>query len=100
MIPLRNNLIVKMDESLPNQVGLHIATDIDNWKMAAQQLGNRGKVIAVGPGQRHPKTAILLKPQCQVGDIVRFSELGYPAFFVNGQRYIVINDQDVVGVVK
>jgi len=98
MIPLRSNLIVKMDECLPTQSGIYLATNIEKWRDAKDQLGNRGTVIQVGPGKRHPKTSTLMLPQCKAGDVVRFSELQYPSFVENGSKYVVINDQDIVGI--
>lgn len=98
MRPLRNNLFVRMDKSLPTQSGIYLAADVTKWREAKDQLGNRGTVVQVGIGKRHPKTAVLLEPQCKEGDVVRFSELQYPSFTLAGERYIVINDQDIVGI--
>lgn len=98
MRPLRDNLFVKIDESLPTEFGILLPVNTDNWRAADDQLGNRGKVIMVGAGRRHPKSACLLKPQCKEGDIVRFSELEYPTVEMYGVKYIVINDQDILGV--
>jgi co-chaperonin GroES (HSP10) len=98
MIPLRNNLIVKIDDSIPNIGDIFISPDISKWKHADIQLGNSGTVIRVGEGNRHPKTAVLMKPQCRIGDRVRFSELSYPTFSVDNIKYVIISDQDVVGV--
>lgn len=98
MHPLRNNLIVKMDESLPTEAGIFIGTNIIKWRDAKDQLGNRGTVISVGPGKRHKETSTLMLPQCKPGDVVRFSELQYPQLTYKGVKYVVINDQDIVGV--
>jgi co-chaperonin GroES (HSP10) len=89
-----------MDESLPNQGGIYLATNITKWKAADTQLGNRGTVVKVGPGKRHAKTAVLLKPQCHIGDVVRFSELEYPSVVIDSVKYIIISDQDIVGIEK
>ncbi len=98
MKPLRNNLIVKIDESLPTQGGIYLPVNTEQWREATDQLGNRGVVIKVGEGKRHPKTAVLMLPQCNEGDVVRFSELEYPSFRVDGIKYHVISDQDIVGI--
>ncbi len=98
MKPLRNNLIVKIDESLPNQTGIYLPNNINKWREATDQISNRGTVVKAGEGKRHPKTAVLIKPQCKEGDIVRFSELEYPSISIKGGKMIVISDQDVVGI--
>lgn len=98
MNPLRNNLFVKVDESLPNQAGIYLPVNTDTWRDAGDQLSNRGKVIKVGEGKRHAKTATLMRPQCKEGDIVRFSELQYPSVLLDGEWLIIVNDQDIVGV--
>ncbi len=98
MRPLRNNLIVQMEESLPNQAGLYIPTDISKYRTAKDQISNRGLVVMAGPGKRHKKTGTLLETQCKVGDVVRFSELEFPSFISGGQKYVVINEGDIVGI--
>lgn len=98
MKPLRNNLFVRIDESIPNRAGIHLPTVTDKWRIATDQLGNRGVVVKVGEGKRHPRTGVLMKPQCQCGDIVRFSELEYPSVNINGEKLVIINDQDIIGI--
>jgi co-chaperonin GroES (HSP10) len=98
MKPLRNNLCVKIDESLPNHAGIYLAPNTQKWRVADDQLGNRGRVIQVGAGKRHPKTGVLMSPQCKEGDIVRFSELEYPSIDVNGERLLIVNEKDIVGI--
>ncbi len=98
MIPLRDNLIVSLDESLPNRAGLHIPTDTKKWKYADTQISNAGTVVVAGEGRLHPKTGTLLKTQCSAGDRIRFSQIQYPSFWYQSKKYLVINDQDVVGI--
>lgn len=96
--PLGNRILVEMDESLPNSVGFFLRPDIDNWREADDQIGNRGKVVAIGPGKRHPKTDVLLPMMTKIGDVVRFSELQYPKHKEDGKTYALISEMDVVGV--
>lgn len=98
MIPLRDNVIVKIDESRATECGIVVPHDTNKWLEARKQLGNRGVVLYVGAGKRHEKTAVLLKPQCRVGDVVRFSELEYPYMIRDGAKYVMINDMDIVGI--
>ncbi len=95
MKPLRNNLIVKIDESLPTIAGIYLPNTVEKWRESKDQIGNRGIVVAVGAGKRHQKTGIKCLAQCKVGDIVRFSELEYPKI---DNDHIVISDMDIVGI--
>lgn len=96
--PTGNRLVVRLDESLPNEAGIHLPHDVTRWREAEDQIGNRGTVVAVGPGKRHPKTDALLPMGCQIGDVVRFSELEFYSWNEDGHKYALISDMDVVGV--
>lgn len=96
--PLQDRVLVEMDDSLPNQVGIFLAPDVSKWRDATDQIGNRGTVVAVGPGRRHPKTQELMPMVTKVGDIVRFSELEYHEHKEGGRRYALISEQDITGV--
>ena len=98
MIPLRDRILVKMDASLSSII--HVAPNVDQWREALDQISNRGEVIAVGEGKRHPKTAKIMPNSCKVGDFVRFSELQYPSFTRDGNKYVLICDGDIVGIEK
>lgn len=84
-----------MDESLPNVAGIFLNPDVSRWRDAEDQIGNRGTVVAIGPGKRHPKSGTLLPMCVQVGDVVRFSELEFPEHKEDGKRYALISEADV-----
>lgn len=96
--PLQDKIVVLMDESLPNVAGIHLAPDVSKWREATDQIGNRGTVVAIGPGKRDQKTGQLYPMVTQVGDIVRFSELQYYEHKEDGKRYAVISEMDVTGI--
>ena len=96
--PLLDKVLVQLDDSLPNQAGIHLAPDVSKWREALDQIGNRGTVVAVGPGKRHPKTGQCMPVSVEVGDVVRFSELEFPRHFEDGKTYVLISDMDVAGV--
>ena len=96
MKPMRDRILVKMDESLSPII--HVAPTTEKWREARDQISNRGEVIAVGEGSRHPKTAVVMLNAPQVGQFVRFSELQYPSFVRNGHRYALITNGDIVGI--
>lgn len=96
--PTSNRILVEMDESLPNAAGIHLSPNVDAWREAQDQIGNRGKVAAIGPGKCHHKTGVRLPMFTKVGDIVRFSELQYPKHKENGKTYALISEMDIVGI--
>jgi len=96
--PLADRVLVEMDDSLPNQAGLILRADVSKWREADDQIGNRGVVVAVGPGKRHPKTHEPMPMSLKAGDIVRFSELEFPEHKENGKRYALISEMDVTFV--
>lgn len=96
--PLQDRILVLMDDTLPNVAGIFLAPDVSKWREATDQIGNRGTVVAVGPGKRHPKTLELMPMTTKVGDVVRFSELQYHEHKEDGKRYAVISEMDVTGV--
>ena len=109
MKPLLDRVVVRLDETIPNKAGLIIRIVTDAWRSKDQAVEsyNRGTVVAAGPGRRDPKTLISTPMRfdagdcirtLQAGDVVRFSELEYPEFKENGERYVLIMEGDIVGV--
>lgn len=96
--PLQDRILVLMDDSLPNVAGIYLAPDVSKWREATDQIGNRGTVVAIGPGRRHPKTMELMPMVTKIGDVVRFSELEYVEHKEDGNRYVLISEQDITGV--
>lgn len=96
--PLGDRVLVRLDESLPNQANLILRPDVSRWREAEDQIGNRGTVVAIGPGRRNPETHECMPMSVTVGDVVRFSELEYPRQQEDGHTYVLISEMDVVGV--
>jgi co-chaperonin GroES (HSP10) len=99
--PTGNRIVVRLDENLPTAIeGFVLPPKTDAWraKDGAVEGMNRGKVVAVGPGLRHPKTDKLLPMATQIGDVVRFSELQYHTFTEDGHKYALISEMDILGV--
>lgn len=110
MRPLLDRVVIRLDETIPTNIpGLIIPIKTDAWRSKDQAVEsyNRGTVISRGPGKRDPKTlqhvplrfdaGDCIRP-LQAGDVVRFSELEYPEFREDGERYVLICEGDVVGV--
>lgn len=99
--PTGNRIVVRLDENLPTAIEgfvLPPKTDAYRAKDGSVEGMNRGTVVAVGPGMRHPKTDKLIPMATQVGDVVRFSELEYHTFTEDGHKYVLISEMDVLGV--
>jgi len=96
--PLRDRVVVALDDSLPTASGIYLAPNTKNWREARDQLSNRGKVLAVGDGKPHRKTGVKLLMSCKPGDWIKFSELQYPTLTRNGQKVVLIMDADIVGI--
>lgn len=93
MKPIGNRVFVKLAESINTPIpGFVIPPKTDAWsgKDNAVYSENRGTVVAIGT----EVDAEQVKP----GDVVRFSEIVYPTVIVDGQKYTVITDMDIVGV--
>lgn len=95
--PLQDKVLVLMDESLPNVAGIYLAPDVSKWREATDQIGNRGTVVAIGPGKRDSK-GNFYPMVTQVGDVVRFSELEFYEHKEDGKRYALISEADITGI--
>ena len=109
MTPLFDRVVVKLDDTIPNKAGMIIRIVTDAWRSKDQAVEsyNRGVVVSTGPGKRDMEnsgftTMHFDAGDCirtlKAGDVVRFSELEYPEFKENGERYVLICQGDIVGV--
>ena len=109
LTPLLDRVVVKLDDTIPNKAGMIIRIVTDAWRSKDQAIEsfNRGTVVSVGPGKRDAETLVPYSMRfdagncirtLQAGDVVRFSELEYPEFKEDGERYVLICQGDIVGV--
>ena len=109
LIPLLDRVVIKLDDTIPNKAGMIIRIVTDAWRSKDQAIEsfNRGTVVSVGPGKRDAETLVPYSMRfdagdcirtLQAGDVVRFSELEYPEFKENCERYVLICQGDIVGV--
>lgn len=96
--PLRDRVVVRMDDSIPNAANIFLAPNTKAWREAQDQIANRGTVVSVGEGKRHKKTGCIMPVSCKPGDAIRFSELQYPTLQHNGETFVLIMDADIVGI--
>lgn len=91
--PTQNRVFVRIAESINTPIpGFVIPPKTDKWtgRDGVILSENRGTVAFIGPD--------VDPDQLKVGDIIRFSEIQYPTVEVEGEKFIVISDMDVVGV--
>ena len=91
--PLNDRILVKRLEEEEKTAGGIIIPD------SAKEKPAEGEIIAVGPGKLNDKgerTAMDVKP----GDRVLFSKYGGTDVKIDGQDYLIMREDDILGVVE
>jgi chaperonin GroES len=91
--PLNDRVLVKRLEEEEKTKGGIIIPDTAKEKPA------EGKVVAVGPGKRNEKGEIL-PLQVKDGDRVLFSKYGGTDIRLDGEDYLIMREDDILGVVE
>ena len=93
LTPLEDKIIVKQAEAQTQTAsGLYIP---DNAKEKPQQ----GEVLAVGPGRRDDKGE-RIPMDVKVGDKVLYSKYGGTEVTLNGDKYMLLREDDIVAILK
>ena len=91
--PLNDRILVKRLEEEEKTAGGIIIPD------SAKEKPAEGEIIAVGPGKLNDKgerTAMDVKP----GDRVLFSKYGGTDVKIEGDDYLIMREDDILGVVE
>lgn len=91
--PLNDRILVKRLEEEEKTAGGIIIPD------SAKEKPAEGKVIAVGPGKRNDngdRVAMDVKE----GDRVLFSKYGGTDVKIDGEDYLIMREEDVLGIVE
>ena len=59
-----------------------------------------GKVLAVGPGDRHPDTGERIKVDLKEGDRVLFQKYSGTEFKLDDGEYIVLSEKDILALIE
>ncbi|HEX4743159.1 MAG TPA: co-chaperone GroES [Candidatus Limnocylindria bacterium] len=59
-----------------------------------------GKVLAVGPGDRHPDTGERIKVELKEGDRVLFQKYSGTEFKLDDEEYIVLSEKDILATIE
>jgi chaperonin GroES len=91
--PLNDRVMIKRLEEEEKTKGGIIIPDTAKEKPA------EGRVIAVGPGKRNEKGEILAL-QVKAGDRVLFSKYGGTDIRLEGEDFLIMREDDILGVVE
>ncbi|MDA8165348.1 MAG: co-chaperone GroES [Desulfobacteraceae bacterium] len=91
--PLNDRVLIKRLEEEEKTKGGIIIPDTAKEKPA------EGKVMAVGPGKRNDKGETIA-PQVKVGDRVLFSKYGGTDIKLEGEDYLIMREDDILGIVE
>ena len=91
--PLRDQIAVRPDEWRNDVTSAGIIVRANETIGTSQaQLGRAGTVTHVGPD--------VDPEQLRLGDRVLFGEWEYTDLHVDGHRYLIMRDKDIIGVIE
>lgn len=91
--PLHDRVIVKRTEENEKTKGGIIIPD------SAKESPAEGKVISVGPGKRD-EMGKLVPVDVKAGDRIIFSKYGGNEIKVEGEEYLIMREEDILGVIE
>ena len=91
--PLADRLLVKRLEETETSRGGIIIPD------TAKEKPQQGKVMAVGPGRLNDDGS-RVKPEVKKGDRVLISKYAGNEVKIDGEDYIILREDDVLGIIK
>lgn len=91
--PLNDRILVKRLAGEEMTAGGIIIPD------SAKEKPAEGEIVAVGPGKRNEKGERLAM-EVKVGDSVLFSKYGGTDIKLDGEDYLIMREDDVLGVVE
>ena len=91
--PLNDRVLVKRLEGEERTAGGIIIPD------SAKEKPAEGEVVAVGPGKLN-KAGERVTMDVKVGDKVLFSKYGGTDVKINGTDYLIMREDDILGVVE
>ena len=66
----------------------------------AKEKPQEGKVLAVGPGDRHPDTGERIPVELKVGDRILFQKYAGTEFKLDYEELLILSEKDVLGTVE
>lgn len=91
--PLSNRVIVKpLEAETMTESGIMLPD-------SGKERPSQGTVVAVGPGKRNEKGEII-PMSVKAGDVVLFKKYGPDEIEMNGEKYLVGDEDDVLAVIE
>ena len=92
-IPTLDRVIIKREEAKKASQGGILLPDVT----VVQNRTDRGEILAVGPG--HPnKEGTLQQPNLSVGMVVLFPRQAGADVEVDGEKYLILSEPDVLAI--
>ena len=91
--PLQDRVIVKQSEAEEKTASGILLPD------AAKEKPTKGKVIAAGPGKLDDKGKAMTL-SVKVGDQVYYGKYSGTDVEVDGQKFVILREQDILGVLE
>ena len=66
----------------------------------AKEKPQEGRILAVGPGDRHPDTGQRIPVELKEGDRVLFQKYAGTEFKLDDEELLILSEKDVLGVVE
>ncbi len=92
--PLHDRILVKREEEKEVKKGGIIIPD------TAKEKPQEGKVLAVGPGDRHPDTGERIAVELKVGDRVLFQKYAGTEFKLDEEELLILSEKDVLATIQ
>ncbi len=92
--PLSNHLFLEpLEEEKKTKGGIVLPDNVEKEKPV------KGKVLAVGPGKRNDRGEVV-PMAVKVGDVVLFKKYGPDEFELDGKKYLVGDEDDILAVIQ
>ena len=66
----------------------------------AKEKPQEGKVLAVGPGDRHPDTGERIKVELKEGDKILFQKYAGTEFKLDDEELLILSEKDVLALIE
>jgi chaperonin GroES len=93
IVPIYDHLVVKLEEEEEKTKSGIVLPD------TAKEKPQKGKVIAVGSG-RILDNGQKVAPEVHVGDTVVFSRYSGTELKLDGEKYLILTENDVLAILK
>lgn len=92
--PLSNHLFIEpIEEENTTKSGIVLPDTVEKEKPI------KGKIIAVGPGKLNEKGEIILM-SVKIGDVVLFKKYGPDEIEIEGKKYLVGDEEDILAILE